>query len=392
MIFVKTINNSVRVKTILQKSTLIYLVVLLANVIYAQEDEKSDIHKFNMLYDVETTPVKHQGKSGTCWNFATQSFLESELIRMGKGNYDLSEMYLVRNIYPLKVEKYIRYHGLTGFGQGGQAHDVLIAMDKYGLVPEEIYPGKTSPEELYNHFEMVEVLKGSMDAIINTKGKISNNWKNVCESVLDVYLGENPELFEYNGKEYTPRSFADELNINSEDYIELTSYMRYPYYELSVLEVPDNWTNNEYYNVPLDDLMAVIDNAIENGYSVVWDGDTSEKTFYRKKGFAVIPVDGADESDVENLRESEEEQIITQEIREESFDNFQTTDDHLMHITGIAEDQAGTIFYYTKNSWGTKNIYDGFWYMSESFVRLKTVAIMVHKDAVPEEIRTKLDI
>ena len=373
------------------KITLIFFVILLANVIVAQEDEKSDIHNFTMLYNVETTPVKHQGKTGTCWNFATQSFLETELIRMGKGNYDLSEMFLVRNIYPIKVEKYIRYHGLTSLGQGGQAHDVLIAMDKFGLVPEEIYPGKSSTEELHNHLEMVAVLKGSMDAILNNKEMISDNWKEVCESVLDIYLGENPESFQYNGKEYTPKSFADELNINSEDYVELTSYMRYPYYEQSVLEVPDNWTNSEYYNVPIDDLMAIIDNAIEYGYSIVWDGDTSEKTFYRKKGYAVIPVDTENESNDEKLKEPEEEQIITQEMREESFENFQTTDDHLMHITGIAEDQAGTIFYYTKNSWGTKYNYDGFWYMSESFVRLKTVAIMVHKDAVPEDIRKKLD-
>ena len=379
-------------KTIEYKFTVICIVLLLANLIIAQEGEKSNIHDFSILYSVETTPVKHQGKTGTCWNFATQSFLETELIRMGKGNYDLSEMYLVRNIYPIKVEKYIRYHGLTSLGQGGQAHDVMIAMDKYGLVPEEIYPGKSSSEELHNHLEMVAVLKGSMDAIKNSKGKISDNWKKVCESVLDIYLGENPESFEYNGIEYTPQSFADYLDINSEDYIELTSYMRYPYYEQSVLEVPDNWTNNEYYNVPIDDLMAIIDNAIENGYSVVWDGDTSEKTFYRKKGYAVIPVDNENESDDENLKEPEEEQIITQEMREESFDNFQTTDDHLMHITGIAEDQAGTIFYYTKNSWGTKNIFDGFWYMSESFVRLKTIAILVHKDAVPDDIRKKLGI
>ena len=235
---------------------------------------------------------------------------------------------------------------------------------------------------------MVAVLKGSMDAVINGKGKISDNWKYICGSVLDIYLGENPESFEYDGKEYTPKSFADDLNINSDDYIELTSYLRYPFYEQSVLEVPDNWTNNEYYNLPIDDLIEVINNAIENSYSVVWDGDTSEKTFYRKKGYAVIPVD--EEND--ELTEPEKEKVITQKMREETFGNFQTTDDHLMHITGIAEDQAGTIFYYTKNSWGTKYNYDGYWYMSESFVRLKTIAIMVHKDALPKEISTKLGI
>jgi bleomycin hydrolase len=265
-------------------------------------------------------------------------------------------------------------------------------MDKYGLIPEEVYPGKISTEELHNHKEMVAVLKGSMDAVISTKGKISGNWKYVCGSVLDIYLGENPESFDYNGKEYTPRSFADELNINTDNYIELTSYMRYPYYEQSILEVPDNWTNNKYYNLPIHDLMEVIDYAIENGYSVVWDGDTSEKTFYRKKGYAVIPVDDGNDTDDKELTETEQEKVITQEMREETFENFLTTDDHLMHITGISENQAGTKFYYTKNSWGIKYKYDGYWYMSESFVRLKTIAIMVHRDAVPEEIRTKLGI
>ncbi len=379
-------------RTIIYKCKLIFFVIILAPAIIGQEDEQPDVHEFTMLYNVETTPVKHQGKTGSCWNFATQSFLETELIRMGKGSYDLSEMYLVRNTYPIKVEKYIRYHGLTSFGQGGQAHDVLIAMDKYGLVPEGVYPGKSSTEDLHNHLEMVAVLKGSMDAVINGKGKISDNWKYICGSVLDIYLGENPESFEYDGKEYTPKSFADELNINSDDYIELTSYLRYPFYEQSVLEVPDNWTNNEYYNLPIDDLIEVINNAIENSYSVVWDGDTSEKTFYRKKGYAVIPVDEENEEDDEELTESEKEKVITQKMREETFENFQTTDDHLMQITGIAEDQAGTIFYYTKNSWGTKYKYDGYWYMSESFVRLKTIAIMVHKNAVPEDIGTKLGI
>jgi bleomycin hydrolase len=380
------------VKTIVKRLNLILIVFLLTPALNAQEDEETDIHEFTMLFNVETTPVKHQGKTGTCWNFATQSFLETELIRMDKGEYDLSEMYMVRNIYPIKAGKYIRYHGLTGFNEGGQAHDVLISMDKYGLVPEEVYPGKNSTDELHNHSEMVAVLKGSMDAVIGKEGKISNNWKYVCESVLDIYLGEKSETFGYDGKEYTPRSFADELDINSDDYIELMSYMRYPYYIKSILEVPDNWTNNEYYNLPIDDLITVIDNAIENGYSVVWDGDTSEKTFFRKKGYAVIPVDKDNEVGEEELTEPEKEKVITQEMREETFENFLTTDDHLMHITGIAENQDGTKFYYTKNSWGTKYKYGGYWYMSESFVRLKTIAIMVHRDSVPEEIRTKLGI
>lgn len=368
-------------------------VVLLSSFLSAQdEEEKKEVHQFTILYNVETTPVKHQGKTGTCWSFATQSYLETELLRMGKGEYDLSEMYIVRNLYPVKAEKYIRYHGLTNFEQGGQAHDVMIAWEKFGAVPEEVYPGKTSSDEKHNHSEMLAVLKGSMDAVINTKGKITGNWREVCESVLDIYLGENPESFEYNGKEYTPKNFADELGINPDDYVEITSYLRYPFYEKAVLEVPDNWTNSEYYNVPMDDMMMIIENAIENGYSVAWDGDTSEETFYRKKGYAVIPIeeDSEDEESKEQL--PEKEKVISQEMREETFENFQTTDDHLMHLTGIAENQEGTKFYYTKNSWGTKYTYDGYWYMSESFVKLKTMAIMVHKDAIPEDIKTSLGI
>jgi len=381
------------VKSLIVKLYCFVMVVLLSSFLFAQDDvEKKEVHQFTIPHNVNTTPVKNQGKTGTCWSFATQSFLETELLRMGKDEYDLSEMYIVRNLYPLKAEKYIRYHGLTNFGDGGQAHDVMIALEKFGAVPEEVYPGRKSSEEKHNHSEMIAVLKASMDAVINTNGKITGNWKKVCESVLDIYLGEIPESFEYNGKEYTPKSFADELGINPDDYVEITSYKRYPFYEKTVLEVPDNWTNSEYYNVPIDDMMSIIDNAIKNGYSVAWDGDTSEKTFYRKKGYAVIPVDYENEDKESEKLLPEKEKIITQEMREETFDNFQTTDDHLMQLTGIAENQDGTKFYYTKNSWGTKYMYDGYWYLSESFVKLKTIAIMVHKDAIPEDIKTSLGI
>ena len=295
-------------------------IVLCSSLLFAQDDEeKKDVHQFTILHNIETTSVKHQGKTGTCWNFATQSFLETELLRMGKGEYDLSEMYIVRNLYPVKAEKYIRYHGLTNFGQGGQAHDVMIAWERFGIVPEEVYPGRTSSDEKHNHYEMAAVLKSSMDAVINTKGKITGNWKEVCESVLDIYLGENPDTFEYSGKEYTAKSFADELGINPDDYVEITSYLRYPFYEKAVLEVPDNWTNSEYFNVPMDDMMSIIDNAIENGYSVAWDGDTSEKTFYRKKGYAVIPIDNENKDEEGEELLPEKEKVITQEMRELSL-------------------------------------------------------------------------
>jgi bleomycin hydrolase len=366
---------------------------MLSSLSFAQgEEEKKNVHQFTVLHNINTTSVKNQGKTGSCWSFATQSFLETELLRKGKGEYDLSEMYIVRNLYPVKAEKYIRYHGRTNFGQGGQAHDVLMAWERFGVVPEEEYPGRKSSNEKHNHSEMVAVLKSSMDAIINTKGKITDNWKKVCNSILDIYIGENPGSFEYNGEEYTAKSFADELGIKPDDYVEITSYLRYPFYKKAVLEVPDNWTNSEYYNVPMDDMMMIINNAIKNGYSIAWDGDTSEKTFYRKKGYAVIPILNQNEDEESEKLFPEKERTISQKMREETFDNFQTTDDHLMHLIGIAENQEGTRFYYTKNSWGTKYNYHGYWYMSESFVKLKTIAIMVHKDAIPEDIKTKLGI
>ena len=378
-------------------SSYIFICLLIAFVfptaIFAQNDkEEKEIHQFTILYNVEATPVKSQGRTNTCWDFSTISFLESELLRVGKGEYNLSEMYIVRNLYPIKAEKYVRYHGLTKFGEGGQAHDVLFAIKNFGVVPEEIYPIRSSENEKPDQSEMVAVLKASLDAILNNRGTVENHSEEVCNAILDIYLGKIPNHFEYNGKQYTPKSFAEELNLNPDDYVEITSYRRYPFYEKSVLEIPDNWTNNEYYNVPIDDMMRIIDNAIKNGFSIEWDGDDSENTFYRKKGYAVIPVDEEENKDDDEELTPEIEKVIAQEMREETFNRFQTTDDHLMHITGIAEDQAGTKFYYTKNSWGTKNKYDGYWYLSEAFVRLKTIAVMVHKDAIPDDLKSRLGI
>ena len=373
--------------------TCLLIAFIFPTIIHAQNDkEETEVHQFTILYNVEATPVKSQGHTNTCWDFSTISFLESELLRMNKGEYNLSEMYIVRNLYPIKAEKYIRYHGLTNFGEGGQAHDVLLAIKNFGVVPEEIYPDRSSENEKPDQSELVAVLKASLNAIINNKGRVENHSEEVCNAILDIYLGKIPNHFEYNSKQYTPKSFAKELNFNLDDYVEITSYQRYPFYEKSVLEIPDNWTNNEYYNVPIDDMMRIIDNAIKNGFSIEWDGDTSEKTFYRKKGYAVIPVEEEENKEDDEELTPEVEKAITQEMREETFDRFQTTDDHLMHITGIAEDQAGTKFYYTKNSWGTKYKYDGYWYMSEAFVRLKTIAIMVHKDAIPNDLKSKLGI
>jgi bleomycin hydrolase len=365
---------------------LFVVAIFISSLLFSQENK---VHEFKIIHDVEATPVKSQGSSGTCWCFATQSFLESELIRMEKGTHDLSEMYVVRNIYPLKADKYMRFHGKYNFGPGGQAHDVMITIKKYGIVPQKVFPGKLANPDKHDHAELDLALKGFLNGVTkNNRKKISDLWQNAFNAILDVYLGENPEEFEYNGKTYTPKSFREYLGINPDDYVEFTSYSNYPFYEKVILEVPDNWSMDEYYNIPLDDFVRIAKNVLQIGYSIAWDGDTGKEHFY-KEGYAVYPVEERKED--EKVTEPEEEIIVTQEIRQKGFDSYEVNDDHLMHITGLAENQNGTEFFYTKNSWGTEEKgYDGYWYMSEKYFKMKTIAFMVHKDAVPKDLREKL--
>ncbi len=368
------------------------------NLVNAQDDEekdkKKDRHEFTMVKELKTTPVKSQAKTGTCWCFATTSFIETELLRMGKGEYDLSEMFIIHNTYPIKATKYMRYMGMGNFGPGGQAHDVFHIMDKFGAMPEEVYSGIMPGDKEHNHAELENMLDGILKSALKRTGtKTTTNWKDIIDFTLNKYLGEIPNEFEYKGKKYTPKSFADELGIKSSDYIELTSFSHHPFYKTFVLEIPDNWTDDEYYNVPIDDIVKVMDYAIDKGYSIAWDGDVGKENFYSKPSYAVVPVTAEDDQTKEEKKLPEKEKQITQADRQDAFDTYTTTDDHLMHITGVAKDQEGTKFYYTKNSWGTKDRkYDGFWYMSEPFIRLRTVAIMVHKDAIPQEIKTKLGL
>lgn len=377
---------------------LLFVVLFVPFIISAQGKKKKDAYEFEMIYEVKTTPVKNQAKTGTCWSFATTSFVETELIRMEKGEHILSPIFNVRYTYPDKAANYVRYHGETNFGMGGQAHDVTHVIKNYGFVPDEIYNGKNINEDEHNHGELDAMLKSIVDVVTKNKGgKVTPRWKEVFESTLDIYLGVPPTEFTYQGKTYTPKSFVQSLGFNPDDYVELTSYSHHPFYTQFELEIPDNWTEDKYYNLPIDELVKIIDYALENGYSVAWDGDVSEKEFEKKKAYAIVPADEiADDSQKEDDDEEKnegpiKEKIISQEMRQESFDNYTTTDDHLMHITGLAKDQTGAKFYYTKNSWGTKDRkYNGYWYMSEPYVRLKTIAIMVHKNAVPAEIRNKL--
>ena len=357
---------------------------------FSQEDKQSETYEFTEQVRLETSSVKDQGRSDTCWCFATVSFLETELLRMGKPEYDLSEMFLVHEAYKKKANLYVRYHGNNNFGQGGQAHDAIYELAEHGIVPEKAYSGIIYGDNTHKHYELASVLKGFTDQLLENRSRtISPVWNEAYAGILEAYLGKTPEQFEYKGNTYTPQSFAKELELNPEDYVELTSFSHHPYYEQFILEIPDNWSHDPYYNLPLDELMEVMDYSMENGYSVVWDGDVSSEGFSHSNGIAVVPED----EDSNFKSHPVKEKNITESYRQQQFNQFVTTDDHLMHLTGIGQDQKGTKYYLTKNSWAPdSNEKGGFLYMSEPFIRLNTIAIMVHKDAIPKDIRNKLGL
>lgn len=385
-------------------------IILVSNVI-AQEDTDSS-YRFTTIADVPTTSVKDQHRSGTCWSFAAVSFLETELMRMGYPEIDISEMFYVRDAYIDKADNYIQMHGTVNFSPGGQAHDVMYTLAEKGMVTEQAYDGLEYGLDKHNHSALNALLKAQVDVIAKNKaGKINPSWMNVIKSTLDAYLGEVPGNFQYNGQSFTPESFAENFALNTEDYVEITSYTHHDFYKPFRLELPDNWTYSDYYNVPLADLMVIMDNALENGYSVCWDGDVSEKGFSHSNGVAIVPVveasafEGTERARWEELSEKEKlkkaynfeapvkEKEINQKDRQQAFESHQATDDHLMHLTGIVKDQNGTRYYVTKNSWNDdSNDNGGYLNMSDSFVRRNTIAIMVHKDAIPNSIRKKLNL
>lgn len=366
---------------------------------------------FTTVKELKITPVKNQNRTGTCWCFSTLGFLESELLRMGKGEYDLSEMFIVSKNYKDKALKFVRLHGELNYAQGGSFEDVLQAWKDYGIVPESVMNGLQYGEDMHVHNELESASRAYLDQIIkNPNRKLSTAWKKGFDGIIDAYLGTAPEKFTYNGKEYTPKSFAAELGINPDDYVSLTSYTHHPFYSEFAIEVQDNWRWATSYNLPIDELMQVFENAINTGYTIAWGADVSEKGFTRN-GIGVIPDiesmerSGSDQDRWLGLSTSEKdaeikkmmekpckELEITQEMRQEAYDNYETTDDHGMQIYGIAKDQTGKKFYMIKNSWGTDNKYKGTWYISENFVKYKTMNIVVHKDALPQAIKDKLHI
>jgi aminopeptidase C len=378
---------------------------------FAQNSEiKADTFQFTTIKALPVTPVKNQASTGTCWAFSGLGFIEAELLRMGKGEFDLSEMFVVHKNYSDKAQKYVRMHGETNFEAGGSFADVLDCIKYYGIVPGKAQTGLNYGEKQHRHGELNQLLKSYVEVIVkNPNRKLSTAWFNGLTGILNAYLGECPETFTYDGKQYTPQSFTKFLGINPDDYVSITSFTHHPFYTAFPIEIPDNWRWAYSYNIPFNEMIQVIDNAIDKGYTVAWASDVSERGFNRK-GIAIVPDTEANEgpgSDqahwlgltpaerenrIGNLNSPVPEKIITQEMRQEAFDNYETTDDHGMLLYGIAQDQNGTRYYMIKNSWGVDNQYKGTWYISLPFVQYKTLSIVVHKDVLSKELKRKLGI
>lgn len=371
-------------------------------------------YRFTDTKIIPTTAVKDQSRSGTCWCFSTLSFLESEILRAGGPALHLSEMWIVRHSFMDKAEKYVRMHGTINFAEGGASHDVTAGIKAHGIVPFEVYPGLNYGTEKPDFHELSVVLKAYLDAVVKTGDKsgkaLSTAWKRGFDAILDEYFGPLPETFTYEGKEYTPETFAAQLPIDLDNYIDISSFTHHPFYTQFIIEVPDNWMWGTVYNVPLDEMMQIIDHALEQGYTVSWGTDVSEKGFSRTKAIGIVP-----EADTESMSGTEaerwgkltdkekeaalykfdkpgKERVITQQMRQEAFDNYETTDDHGMQIMGTAVDQAGNDYYKVKNSWGVRPPYDGYYYFSRPFVAYKTMSVMVNKKAIPAPIRKKMGL
>ena len=374
---------------------------------------KDSEYKFSKISHLDATPVESQGNTGTCWSFSTISFFESELIRMGIENPEfLSEMYIARKAYEAKAEKFLRMNGKTQFSQGGLSHDIRYVINRYGIVPEKVYSGLSEGVKRHNHSEMFAVLESSLRGILEFSSKnssgVSPAWKGALNGILDAYLGEDVEEFELDGKKYTPKSYAKHLGLEMDNYVSFTSFSHFPENKECILALPDNWSWGSSYNVSIENLMKVTEYALKQGYTVAWDADVSEKGFSFRNGLAINPVDtktisvsgkdnknfsdgGADKTSNAFVTPVDEVEV-TQEIRQAGYENKSTTDDHLMHIVGQYKDQNGTKYFLVKNSWGKSNFPKGYLYVSESYFKMKTISLYLHKDGVSSALKKKLDI
>lgn len=395
----------------MKKIICIYIIMsLFSGMSYAQKKgtaTKPEPYKFETIVENPVTPVKDQASSGTCWCFSGLSFIESEIMRATGEECDLSEMFVVSNAYYDKALKYVRLHGHLNFGPGSSFSDVLAVLETYGIVPESEMTGLNYGTSQHNHFEMDEILKAIVTALVkNPNQKLSKAWKTGFRGMLAAYLGEVPTSFMVDGKEYDPQSYLSSLGIDMNDYVDISSWTHHPFYEPMVIEVPDNWRGRSAYNVPLDDMIAIIDSALDEGYTVAWASDVSEDGF-TGAGIAVVPdmakaMQGSDQVRWIGSQEGNgmpiymqtpcPEMTITQELRQEGFDDYSTTDDHGMHIYGKAKDQNGTEYYMVKNSWGEIGPYNGVWYVSKAYVMYKTTDIVVNKNAIPSTIREKMNL
>ncbi|MCG9911220.1 MAG: C1 family peptidase [Flavobacteriales bacterium] len=393
-------------------SALLFSALFTFQALHAQTpltNKKDGGYKFEVIKAIDATDVQNQNRTGTCWSFSALSFYESELIRLGKGKINLSEMYVVRKAYEAKADFFVRFNGKHNFGPGGAFHDIPYVLERFGIVPEELYKGLNYGDDKHNHAELDAMLEAMMQVVVkNPQKKLTPAWRKAVAGVLDAYLGAEPEKFTYQGKEYTPQSYAKSLGLNMGDYISITSFTHHPFYTQFALEIPDNWNLGRSYNVPLNEFTAIMEHAVTNGFGIAWGADVSEKGFSFRDGLAIVPEDestilkkGEDSkhfNDAGAVKVSSafdapvKEKTITQEMRQAAFDSYETTDDHGMHITGLVKDQNGNKYFFVKNSWGKANDCDGYFFASMPYVQFKTINFIVHKDGIPKDIKNKLGI